>query len=338
MAPRRSARGPGSAWTPPTYRVDDDLKVVGGGHSPGEPNNWGRWGPDDQLGTLNYIGEEQVLHAASLPRTGQRFSLGLSIDSEAPRHPVRAPAKHYVSQSGSDAVIDSPAWTTNFVWTDDNIDMATHGTTHFDALAHVNIDHTMYNGFWAGAVSSTGAEVLAIGQQARGFVGRGVLIDAARHLEVPWLEPGMQIEPSLIDEILEAQGVELRAGDIVLFRTGAIERWWQLETDEERLQWFAESPGPGLSALSWFHDHQVAAGAADTYAFEAIPGEVGETQAFPLHRPLIVDLGFAIGEFWVLDELAEACAEDGRYEFLVVAQPLNLPRGLGSPLNPIAIK
>jgi kynurenine formamidase len=338
MPLRTSPIGPGAAWTPPTYTVDDNLKVVGGGHRPTGPNNWGRWGDDDQNGTLNYIGPEQVLHASSLVKTGERFSLGLPIEGAAPRHPVRSAAKHYVTQSGSDAVIDTPQWTTNFVWTDDNIDMATHGSTHFDALAHVNIDHTMYNGYWAGAVSSTGAEVLGIGHQAKGFVGRGVLIDVARHLGVEYVEPTMQFEPDFLDEVLAAQGVELRSGDIVLFRTGAVGRWWGLENDEQRLEWFAASPGPGLSSLAWFHEHEIAAGGSDTYAFEAIPGEVGPSQTFPLHRPLIVDLGFSIGEFWDLDELAAACAADRRYEFLLIAQPLILPRGLGSPLNPIAIK
>ena len=151
---------------------------------PQGPNNWGRWGEDDQNGTLNYIGSEQVRYASSLVTSGERFSLGLPIEAAAPRHPVRSPAKHYVTSSGSDAVIDTPMWTTDFVWTDDNIDMATHGSTHFDALAHVSIGHTMFNGYWAGAVSSSGAEVLAIGRQARGFVGRGVLIDVARHLRL----------------------------------------------------------------------------------------------------------------------------------------------------------
>jgi kynurenine formamidase len=317
--------------------VDDNLKVTGD-YTPTGVNNWGRWGDDDQLGTLNFITDEQVRHATTLPKSGQRFNLGLPISNEAPRHPTRAPAKHYFSVTGSDKVTDMPLWLNNFAYVDDSFDMATHGTTHFDALGHVVIEHTMYNGFWAGAVSTSGAEVLAIGEMRRGFVGRGVLVDVARHLDVEWLDPNMQLEPELIDEVCAAQNLEIRSGDIVLFRTGALKRWWTLDSDEDRVGWFAASPGPGITSVEWFHEHEISAGAADNYSFEAIPGATPDTQSFPLHRPLIVDLGFTIGELWVLDELAAACAEDGQYDFLLVAQPLYLPRAVGSPLNPIAIK
>ena len=149
----------------------------------------------------------------------------------------------------------------------------------------------MYNGFLAGATSSSGAEVLGIGHLRAGFVGRGVLLDVARHLGVEWLDPFLEIGPDLLDEVCAQQRLELRSGDIVLIRTGALGRWWSLESDTQRLDWFSGSPGPGIACLEWFHRNEIAAGAAD-----------------------------------------------GSYAFLLVAQPLNLPRALGSPLNPIAIK
>ncbi|CAB4860722.1 unannotated protein [freshwater metagenome] len=337
MSPRENASGPGSGWTPPTYTVGDDLKVVGG-YTPDGVNNWGRWGADDQLGTLNLIGPEQVSYATSLPRRGRVISLALPISGEAPRHPTRAPAKNYVAVSGTDAVSDTPIWLTNFVYTDDALDMSTHGTTHWDALAHVIVDHTMYNGFWAGATTGAGAEVLAMGRHHASFVGRGVLLDVARHLEVEWLEPTMVLEPDLLDAVAAAQGLELREGDIVLLRTGSMKRWWTLESDAARLEWFSASPGPGLACTEWYHRHGVAASAADNFSFEAIPGETPQTRMFPLHQRLIVDLGMPIGELWVLDELADACAEDESWEFLLIAPPLNLPRALGSPVNPIVVK
>ncbi len=337
MTPRKSFRGPGSGWSPPTYTVADDLKVTGG-YVPQGVNNWGRWGPDDQLGTLNFIGDEQVRYATTLPKRGKVISLALPIEESAPRHPSRAPAKHYVTVSGTDAVSDNPIWLTDFVYTDDGFDMATHGTTHWDALAHVIIDHTMYNGFWAGATSGSGAEVLAIGNHSATFAGRGVLLDIARHQGVPWLEPTTILTPDLLDAVAEAQGLELRSGDIVLLRTGAMKRWWTLENAEQRLDWFSASPGPGLACVDWYHRNEVAASAADNFSFEAIPGESPETKMFPVHQPLIVDLGMPIGELWVLDELAEACEQDQSWEFLLIAPPLNLPRALGSPLNPIVLK
>jgi kynurenine formamidase len=337
MAPRENSSGPGSGWTPPSYTVDDNLKVVGG-YRPAGVNNWGRWGEADQLGTLNLIGAEQVRYATSLPEHGRVISLSLPISGAAPRHPTRAPAKNYVAVSGTDAVSDNPIWLSNFVYTDDALDMATHGTTHWDALAHVIIDHTMYNGFWAGATSSGGAEVLAIGNHHATFAGRGVLLDIARHLGVDWLEPTTIIQPELLDEVAAAQGLQVRPGDIVLLRTGSLKRWWTLDSDEARLEWFSASPGPGLACVQWYAEHDVAASAADNFSFEAVPGEMPETRMFPVHQPLIVDLGMPIGELWVLDELADACAQDGSWEFLLVAPPLHLPRAVGSPLNPIVLK
>jgi kynurenine formamidase len=123
---------------------------------------------------------------------------------------------------------------------------------------------------------------------------------------------------------------------MVLLRTGYLQRWWRLDSDAARDTYMRAWPGVGLSTVEWFAEHGIAAAASDTTGFEVSPSEGGEI--LPVHKRLIVDLGFFIGELWDLDELAADCAVDGRYAFQLIAPPLYLPRAVGSPLNPIAIK
>jgi kynurenine formamidase len=150
------------------------------------------------------------------------------------------------------------------------------------------------------------------------------------------LEPGTAIVADDLDAVCKAQAVTVQSGDIVLLRTGYLGRWWELDNDTDRATYMASWPGVGLSSVDWFADHEVAAAAADTIGFEAMPSETGALN--PVHNRLIVDMGFFIGELWDLDELADDCASDGRYAFLLVAPPLYIPHSAGSPLNPVAIK
>jgi kynurenine formamidase len=321
----------------PAYTVDERGKVVGGYRPPGA-SNWGRWGEDDQRGAANLIGPEQVAAAARLVTRGAVFSLSLPIDPGSPRFPTRPPSKHSLARTGADAVVHtlSGAPLEGLAYNDDEIDMYTHGATHWDAMSHVQVDDTFFNGFWSGAVTAThGARVLGIEHMRSSFVGRGVLLDVARHREVDSLEAGEVIEASELDAVAAAQGVELRAGDMVVLRTGFMQRWWQLENDLERAAYFGGAPGIGVSSIPWVADHDIAAIAADTVSVEVMPCE---DELYPVHKRLLVDLGVTIGEFFVLEELADDCAADGVYEFFLAAQPLHLPHAVGSPLNPIAVK
>jgi kynurenine formamidase len=327
------------SWQAPDYTVDDDGRLVGG-YRPSGSNNWGRWGPDDERGTANLITETEVRHAASLVRHGKVFSLALPIDNTAPRWPERPPVNHYFLSTGSDVICGAPynRTTENFVFADDCFEMATQASTQWDALSHVTWQDAFYNGFWAGSLTAArGAERLGIGAMHSSFIGRGVLLDLARHAGVDSLEPGRVVELSDLEAVREAQGVEVRPGDIVLLRTGYMQRWWALSTHEQKAEYFAAVPGVGCSTVDWFVEHDVAAVASDTVSFEVIPSE-DPSRFMQVHCRLLVDLGLTIGEFWVLDELAADCAQDGVYEFLLVAPPLYLPRAVGAPLNPIAIK
>ena len=326
-------------WTPPTYSVDENQRVVGG-YKPETVSNWGRWGTEDQRGAANLISEAERLRAAQLVKKGRVFSLALPIDATAPRWPGRPPAKHYFAVSGSDVLARSKfsELFPGHVHLDDHLDMALQGSTQWDALAHVPVEDTTYNGYWVGAATCDGAPFGHIGAQRESHIGRGVLLDIARHQGVEALAQGEAIGPDLLDAVCQAESVEIAPGDIVLFRTGYLQLWWGLETDEQKLQYFVGGcPGPGAACAEWIAEKDISAVAADTVGFEVMPAE-REDRPFYLHRRLLCDLGVSIGELWDLEALAVDCAQDGVYEFLLVAPPLYIPEAVGSPLNPIALK
>jgi kynurenine formamidase len=327
-------------WTPPTYTVDDDGKIVGG-YTPTGPNNWGRWGNDDKRGTANLIDAEAIRYASSLVQSGQVISLALPIDEAGPRWPGRPAPKHYFSMTGSDGITGLPysGLVPGVTYTDDYLDMPLQGSSQWDGLAHWAYQDSLYNGYWAGNIgASTGSPDLDIAALKNSFVGRGVLIDVARHLGVEYVEPGMPITAEMVDEIAAAQGVEFRTGDILLIRTGYLKPWYSLADENAQRAFFAKVPGLSRDMIPWFKSHDIAAVAADTVSVEVMPNEEPIDRPQPIHHAALIDLGLTLGEFWWLDDLGDACAEDGRYEFLLSAPPLNIPGAVGSMINPMAIK
>jgi kynurenine formamidase len=331
----------GTSWTPPDYEVDERGKLVGGYTPPGR-NNWGRWGEEDERGTANLIQPAMIAAAAKLVERGDVFSLALPVDETTPSFPGRPTGKHYFLMSGTDAVAGSPynEHAPGFIYNDDAIDIVLQGSTQWDGLAHAIAEDSVYNGFWAGNVTAMrGAAKVAIGAMRESFIGRGVLLDLARVAGVDSLEPGHVVTPEELDAACAAHGVEVGEGDILLLRTGYLSRWWGLETPEQKTAYFTDGePGPGFACVDWLADRNIAAITCDTIGLEVLPGEPDQPRVLPVHHSLLVDLGLTIGELWDLDKLAADCAEDGRYEFLLVAPPLYLPRAVGSVLNPIAIK
>jgi len=331
----------GSSWTPPDYEVDERGKLVGGYTPPGR-HNWGRWGEEDERGAANLTTPAMIAAAAKLVESGEVFSLALPIGDPTPAFPGRPAGKHYFLMSGTDAVSGSPynEHAPGFVYNDDAIDIVLQGSTQWDGLAHAVAEDSVYNGFWAGNVTAMrGAAKVAIGAMREKFIGRGVLLDLARVASVDSLEPGHVVTPEELDAACEAQNVSVGEGDILLLRTGYLSRWWGLETADEKTAYFMDGePGPGFACVDWFADRDIAAVSCDTVGLEVLPGEPNQPRVLPVHHSLLVDLGITIGELWELDKLAEACVADGRYEFLLIAPPLYLPRAVGSVLNPIAIK
>jgi kynurenine formamidase len=195
-----------------------------------------------------------------------------------------------------------------------------------------------YNGFWVGtAGASAGARRLSTHLLAHHVAGRAVLLDVARCRGVDRLPPGEPITGANLTACAEEQGVVLRAGDIVLIRTGEL-GWFYGAGPDERADYFSGgNPGLHVSSVSWFHAHDVAAAATDNRTFEVVPWTDESGPAYPLHARLIRGLGLTIGELWWLDDLAAACAAAQRWEFLLAAAPMQVLGSSGSPANPVAI-
>lgn len=298
-------------------------------HPHDEVNNWGRWGDDDELGAANYVTPEAIVEAAKLIRSGKVFSLAIPIESTGPRFPLRNPPHHFMT--GVSAGIEGPDATG---FTDDYIYMPLQGSTQWDALSHVFYDGKYYNGYTLDTVTVAGASKLGMEKLRDRFVGRGVLVDVVRY-KGGSLAPGYGITRADIEGALKEQGAEVREGDIVLIRTGEVPRFYGL-SPVEQLGWWNNQAGIGKDVVPWIRDAKIAAMAADNLALEVSPNPDGAD--FSLHGNILRDLGVFIGEIWWLEELAEDCARDGRYEFFLSAPPLHIPGAVGSPINPVAIK
>lgn len=293
--------------------------------------NWGRWGPDDQLGTMNYITPEHVKLAAGLVRSGRRVSMEIPINKVAgPDNPN--PAIHFVSQ-GHDIDIGSGGLRFGL----DFMGMACHGDchTHIDALCHISYNGLTYNGHSAREVlTSKGATSLDITSYGDGVVGRGVLLDIPRFRGVKWLEPGEAVTRAELEACEKAEGVHLGEGDILVFRTGHHGRRLELGPWDNGPEGQGKA-GLHVDTIPWMHERRLAAFLPDGDG-EAIPSVV-ERMTYPIHPLQIVAMGMLASDSLQFEDLARACEEEDRYEFMVVGLPLRLPGGTGSPWNPIAI-
>jgi kynurenine formamidase len=299
--------------------------------------NWGKWGPDDQIGTLNYVQPEDIINASKLVRKGRTFSLALDFDSKGPQKGLwgnRWNPIHTMLATGTDAVAGlQDAGGLRFA--DDAVSLPLQCGTQWDALAHIFYDDTMWNGYDARLVDSSGASKNGIHKTRSSMVGRGVLLDVARFLGLEYIEDGMAITVDDLDKCAAAQGVEIKRGDFVIVRTGQM---------EERLRigdWggYAGGDAPGLAfeTCHWIHDKEIAAICTDTWGCEVRPNETTEASQ-PWHWVVIPMIGISMGEIFYLKDLADDCAADKVYEFLFSAPPLPITGAVGSPINPQAIK
>jgi kynurenine formamidase len=299
---------------------------------------WGRWGPDDEVGTVNLVGPEHVVAAASLVRRGAVFSLALPFDDTGPQkgHLRRFNPMLFMLRDGDDAVSrDMLGVPRGIGAADDVVIMATQGGTQWDALGHMFYDGKMWNGYDATLVSSLGAERNDVAAFRDRIVGRAVLLDIPRYLGVDWCEPGRATTGEELDACAAAQGVELRPGDFLLVRFG------QIAQCRAAGSWgdYAGGDAPGLAfdTLGWFVEREVAGVATDTWGAEVRPNELAYVNQ-PWHRVALPSIGLLVGEIFDLETLAADCAADGVYEAFFVACPLPLTGAVGSPINPIAIK
>ncbi|WP_162606509.1 cyclase family protein [Jiangella asiatica] len=300
------------------------------------------WGLLGDLGTIGLLTADRVRQAASCVVTGQVYNLDYPVNAfDPPPSATRRPTRHHVFQkrpTHRDDYLDS---------------FYLQGTSQIDGLRHQgHPDHGFYNGAPAEELVA-GKGPLGIDSWAEhGIVGRGVLLDVDRHLRARrgvGLDhaTGESFAHELLDTVADAQGVELRRGDIVMLRTGWARYYFDEMTEAQRQSLPTALRCSGLAqsgaALAWLWDRGIALLAADNVAVEVVPSIAAQefTKVSPdrrLHPPVIALLGMPLGELWRLDHLAEACARDGRYDMLVVASPLNLPGGVGSPANAVAIR
>ena len=304
----------------------EDFRAVGA-----RVRNWGRWGADDQRGTVNLITPARLVAAGALIRTGKVFDLGIPLDDAGPQpgggriNPV-----HLMSQTG-----DRQMFPGGFRYADDYIFMPLQGATQWDALAHVYYDDQLYNGYPSNDVTVVGAFNCSIEHQAKGIAGRGVLLDLARLKGVEWLERGYAITPADLEAAIAAQGdVAVGAGDILVFRTG-----WRRKflVEKSPTNFMDGEPGLGQDCCQWLRDRDIAAVCSDNWAIEVLPGE-DPNAVFNVHMVLIRDMGLTLGEIFDLEELSADCAADGVWEFFFCAPPLKVTKGVGSPINPLAFK
>ncbi len=300
----------------------------------GRVRNWGRWGPQDEIGTLNLLDAAARLRAVGTVRSGKSFALGLPL-SEAEGIQMGFIAGR-VNPSRSMVQINEPLspdpdWGRS---SEDVVTMALQCATHWDALAHFSYGGVIYNGYPASSVDARGAGRCGIHRLST-LVGRGVLLDVARARGVAVLEPGYPITPDDLTAAADMGGVHSEPGDIVLVRTGQMAHL--AAPGRDLLAYTTPSPGLSIETAAWFHHRDVAAVATDNLTFEVFPCQ-HEDLYLPVHLLHLVEMGMTQGQNWVLDALAEDCADDGRYTFLLDATPLPFTNGLGSPLNPLALK
>ena len=295
--------------------------------------NWGRWGDDDELGTLNYITPDMVRAAAGLIRSGRRATMAIPMNTTAGPDNPSPVIRHVVQGHDIDIGSSSVTFATDF------LGLAFHGDchTHMDALCHIAYQGRVYNGRPAQEVmTSSGATALDVTAYRDGLVGKGVLLDVPRYRGVKWLEPGEAVTRAELEAVEQAQGVRLGEGDIFVFRTGHHRRRLELGA------WNNEYPLAGqgkaglhVDTIPWMHERRIAAFLPDGDG-ETVPCNV-EGMLYPIHPLQVTAMGLFASDSLQLEDLAIACTEEGRFEFMVVGLPLRLPGATGSPWNPIAI-
>jgi len=312
----------------------DDLPVKAGAP---EGSAWGLFGDDDQLGCLNLLTPERVVAAAKLVRKGAVFPLNLRIDEPNPPLFGRGDVKHTLIDLAGGVARDD--YLDNFY---------PQASSQWDGLRHIRHPR---DGFYGGVPDDeivSGKGRLGIEHFAqKGIVVRGVLLDVGRYLEAQRTPLDYASSTIITKDTLaacsKAQGVTIGTGDVLMVRTGWL-RWYLEEaTPEQKKTMAADSMtalstpglGPAEAMAKYLWDLHIAAIAADNPALEVFPAT--QENGF-LHFRLIPHFGMPIGEMWYLDDLAADCAQDRVYEFLLTSAPLNVPGGVGSPPNAIAIK
>jgi len=305
------------------------------------PTNWGKWGPDDEVGSLNYLGPEEAVRGAAAIVSGETFTLQVPMGAPGHGDPVW-PGREQIQREN---VMDEGFFQRGegdetpggAHYADDKATIYLQASTQYDALGHVWYGGKIWNGF--DATETVGemrkASVLPIAQ--KGIVGRGILIDMARHRGKDHLDKGETFTHEDLVEAAKAQGQEIQPRDVLLIRTGFIGHWYETTPED----FYADFCEPGLTyspeLVSWFQRMEIPNLVTDTIANE-VTMDPNHGVVLPLHSALMRNLGVTFTEIAWLDDLAAACAADGRWTFLYTAAPLKVVGGTGAPVNPVVIR
>ena len=304
------------------------------------PRNWGRWGPEDEVGSLNFLTSAEVLRGVAAVRQGKTYTLQIPMGK-----PGGDPVWPGRNQSQWINVMDHGHWLCgkgvqfpgNIEYADDVMFMYLQGSTQYDALGHVWCDDKLYNGYDANTTIGGMSKASVYPLAERGIVGRAVLIDMARHRGKPVLDPGETFTHLDLLAAAEKQGVSIQKHDILIIRTGWIGSFYE----RDRVEFYKNFVEPGLTyspeLVSWFHEMEIPNLVTDTIANEVTMDPVSGV-ALPLHIALMSNLGVTFTEICQLDPLAADCAADGQWSFLYVAAPLKVINGSGAPVNPVVIR
>tara|TARA_B100000678_G_scaffold273538_1_gene263954 strand:- start:401 stop:1453 length:1053 start_codon:yes stop_codon:yes gene_type:complete len=287
-----------------------------------ELSNWGRWGNEDQLGTLNLITPQKRKEAAALVLDGESISLAHDpLKTRAVDNP--APFEHRMLEIG----MNNPG---QFVLDSYSVRYHGYAHTHLDALCHMSAEGEMYNGFPQDTVTEGGCQKLGIDGFKQGIFTRGILIDIPRLKGVEYLEPGTQIHATDLEAWEKRVSIQVESGDAVFIRTG---RWARRRSEGP---WAVSRTSAGLhaSVARWLKERDVAVLGSDA-ASDVFPSGV-EGSTHPVHQLALVAMGMPIFDNADLETLSETAARLNRWEFLLTAAPIPVGGGTGSPLNPIA--
>jgi kynurenine formamidase len=298
-------------------------------------SNWGRWGEDDRLGTLNLITPEARKRAAGLVEEGTVVSLSRNIDPDdsdplgtglavVQRFMGIGEAEHHMGKG-----------TVRFDGVTEYVGIAAHGSnTHLDGLAHYSWDGKNYNGFGADQITSIGgSKALSVHHASEGIVTRGVLLDIPALLGVPWLQPSYAITPEELHAAEERQGVTVGSGDALIVHTGHVARTFAEGPNSPRNP---NQPGLHASCLPFLRERDIAVIGSDAIQ-DVQPSGYGLDMLRPIHTIGLVALGLWLIDNMELTELAAKCAETGRSEFFFAMLPWRMVGVTSSATNPIAL-
>jgi kynurenine formamidase len=295
-------------------------------------NNWGRWGTEDERGTLNLITPDVVRSGVELVRDGKRFDLSMPMSADGPQlgfvpgrtNPERTTIMHLLLHGEDERGVR---------FNDDAVQMGVQAATHWDSLAHASYDGRLYNGFPTSVIDEKLGATKLGAEKLGPIAGRAVLLDLARSAGVDRLDGGHALTADDLDAAESLAGVTVGEGDIVLLRTGQM----QLFQAGDKMAYLISTAGPSMQSARWFHSRGVAAVATDNLSFEVFPPE-DDSVFLPVHMLHIVEMGLVQGQNFNLEELAADCAGDGRYAFFLSAMPEPIIGAAGAPTTPVAIK